>query len=136
MFSLSKSADCFEIVFSAELANVDKAHAATEEFITAVGIKDKAFDILLVMRELLNNAVIHGCKNLRDKKVRYSLEQFHDLIAMAVEDEGEGFDWKAAMEKELELESDHGRGMPIIKIYCSDFSFNKKGNSLIVKFNL
>ena len=135
MFNSAETTEGLNASFSADLINVDEADRVAREFLKPLNLKS-TFDILLVMRELLNNAVIHGCNRDNSKTVRFWLALDQHSLAIEVEDEGKGFDWQAVMNREPEVHWDHGRGIPIIKHYCSDIWFNEKGNRLKVKINL
>ena len=111
MFDTIEETGFLEIRFSAELTNVDRAALLTDRFLTEGNLRGHAFYIHLVMRELLNNAVIHGCGRDERKSVRYRIEVQGPNIIMQVEDEGDGFDWRAAKEKEVKLHEDRGRGV-------------------------
>ena len=136
MFNLLESANCLEATFSAELNNIDKASAVTKHFLETTNINYSSFDILLVMREALNNAVIHGCHRNTNKNVLYRVKLDQNELAIEVEDEGDGFDWRAIMKREPQPDWDHGRGFPILKHYCDHIYFNEKGNQLIIKIKI
>ena len=132
MFNLSEATNSIEATFSAELNNIEKADAITKHFLEATEINYSSFDVLLVMREALNNAVIHGCHRNTDKNVLYRLKLERNVLAIEVEDEGEGFDWRRIMKREPQPDWDHGRGFPILKHYSDHISFNEKGNRLFI----
>jgi len=136
MFTLSEKINYLEASFSAELNNIDKAGVVTEDFLASTNINYNSFDILLVMREALNNAVIHGCHSNVDKSVFYRVKLDRNELAMEVEDEGDGFDWRTILKREPRLDWDHGRGFPILKHYCDRICFNEKGNQLIIKIKV
>ena len=88
------------------------------------------FALDLVLRETLNNAVIHGNKRNSDLLVTFvfTIEQSH--MCVVVEDQGKGFDWRSTIKSSSDPEIDHGRGFPILSSYCSDISLNEKGNRI------
>lgn len=97
-------------------------------------IKKHAFAINLVLREGLTNAVRHGNAGDPDKNVKLSLDvSKNPLIKMAIEDQGDGFDWKQQQEAEPCDEDEHGRGMIIIESYFNSYSYNDKGNILYLE---
>ncbi|MFH1999854.1 MAG: ATP-binding protein [Planctomycetota bacterium] len=134
MFKVTVSKNRVRICLSAELVNVEKVDMETKLFLTDGGFDDIAFGACLVMRELVNNSIIHGSKENPRKRIRYCLEKREDGFEMSIEDEGEGFDWEAAMETVPSLSASHGRGMMILNAYCHDVRFNEKGNRISVKF--
>lgn len=134
MFRVTVSESGLQICLSAELENVDRVDAETKSFLTEYGLDDISFGAILVMRELVNNSIIHGCKEDPSKKVQYALGMTEDEVEMSVEDEGEGFDWEEAMATVPDLSASHGRGMMILNTYCNGVAFNEKGNAVSVKF--
>ncbi len=98
------------------------------------GIKQHAFAINLVLREGLTNAVRHGNENNPDKSVKLSLDVSNNpLIKIAIEDQGNGFDWKQQQDAEPLDEDEHGRGMIIIESYFTNYGYNEKGNILYLE---
>lgn len=88
------------------------------------------FTVELMLRELLNNAVVHGCSFNPDKRVACHLRAKPGRLVISIRDEGEGFDWAGRGDCESALESPNGRGLEIIKQFSHSFRFNRKGNSI------
>jgi serine/threonine-protein kinase RsbW len=84
----------------------------------------------LLVREALNNAVLHGCHANPEMKVRCSLRLKGNRLLIAVEDEGDGFDWRAARVKRAAAHAGSGRGMEILQRYANHVRFNQKGNGV------
>jgi anti-sigma regulatory factor (Ser/Thr protein kinase) len=82
----------------------------------------------LLVREALTNAVVHGCRNDPRKRVRCSLRLTGRRLLIAVEDEGDGFDWRAAAGHPAEIWDCSGRGMEILRIYADHVRYNDRGN--------
>ena len=134
-FQISQNKHRIDLVFSATLANVDRATDITKVFLISVGLEKQVFGILLGLREALNNAVLKGCKQNRQKTVLYHLEHQRDRLMLKVEDEGSGFDWRQHMGKRPDPTVETGRGLPILERYFDAIWFNEKGNKLVlIKF--
>jgi anti-sigma regulatory factor (Ser/Thr protein kinase) len=100
---------------------------------------DDPTNVLLVSRELLKNAVVHGNQNNRDKEVFYWLSRIgQDRFKLEVEDGGPGV--KAAnnetavknVEKLLSGDDIQGRGFTIIRSLSEQVFFNERGNKITV----
>jgi len=130
-----KTPKILKLPFPATLANVDKTTRKIEKFLTHAGIEDpsQSFNIVLGMREALNNAVTHGSKKDLNKTVCLTLRMEEGILTMEVEDEGDGFDWKVHMEKSLPSREESGRGLAIMKRFFTSMRYNQKGNKLIMK---
>ena len=86
----------------------------------------------LLLREALNNAVIHGCRGDAGKHVHCVLRLRGRRLLIAVRDEGEGFDWRATRQCDAALEDTSGRGVDILRRYATRIRFNDRGNSVMV----
>lgn len=136
-FRISRDNRHLELLFSASLDNIDRAAETVKEFLLDTGLTQLSFDVLLGLRESLNNAVINGsrggCRIDRNKNVACRLKRLPDRLMIEVEDEGEGFDWRAHLGKEPPpMEEESGRGLPILERYFETIWFNDKGNRLVL----
>jgi anti-sigma regulatory factor (Ser/Thr protein kinase) len=90
--------------------------------------------IMLVLKELLVNAVTHGCKDDPELEVRTDIRKLSETRFMVrVEDQGEGFDYRGL---NLELPEDPKsrlkRGYILINALADRIHFNSKGNCITV----
>ncbi len=122
--------------FSSTMENIDHVIIGAIDYLYSKmdGIKEHAFAINLVLREGLTNAIRHGNGNNPEKLVKLSLDiEENRLIKVAIEDQGDGFDWKSQLKAKLPEDEEHGRGMFIIDSYFNGYSYNDKGNILYLK---
>jgi serine/threonine-protein kinase RsbW len=84
----------------------------------------------LLVREALTNAVVHGCRQDPSKQVRCSLRLRGSRLFIAVDDDGEGFDWRTARNHRSSLTDSSGRGLEILRRYSNHVRFNDKGNAV------
>jgi len=125
-----------EIIFSAELESIDEIEHATRNFLALNVNSELLFNILLLMREALNNAVYHGCALDKTKLVRYALKLKNNSIIMEIEDEGRGFDWHQRLDSKAHSGSTHGRGLAIMKKFSSNMEYNDKGTLLTLTIHI
>ena len=95
-------------------------------------------NVLIAVTEAVNNAIIHGNKENKSKKVEISLKQYKNKLCFVVADEGVGFDESKIPDPTSanNLTNIKGRGVFLMK-NLSDKIFFKKGGSLIkLVFNL
>ena len=133
VFHIFHSPDRLDLSFSATLENVDKAAQETKRFLSRVHAEKHAFDVVLVLREALANAVLDGNKLDPNKMVTYAVHLEGDTLIMEIEDEGDGFDWRQHLGKDPPPHADSGRGVAIMEIYCQEVAFNDKGNKLVLR---
>jgi serine/threonine-protein kinase RsbW len=82
----------------------------------------------LLLREALTNAVVHGSGGDASKQVRCAIRMRRGRLSITVADEGEGFDWRSARDRQAPAVSSSGRGMEIFRAYATRVRFNRKGN--------
>ncbi|MBR6081101.1 MAG: cyclic nucleotide-binding domain-containing protein [Treponema sp.] len=112
----------------------------------------------MTLMELLTNAVEHGNLDIsyeektqwlmnggdimellkkksedpkyKDRKIRISYAIHEKASAFRIEDDGDGFDWKAMLEKKSREAETHGRGISISRQYVKKLAYNEKGNQV------
>jgi len=91
-----------------------------------------SFAAELLVREALTNAVVHGCRADPNKQIRCSLRLKRRRLLIAVEDDGDGFDWRAAWSHAAELTDCSGRGIEILRKYANRVRYNGRGNAVAI----
>ncbi|MBU0992425.1 MAG: ATP-binding protein [Proteobacteria bacterium] len=137
LFNIEKGQASISISLCSSMENIDRASSETKKFLDDNGFSGVAFDVCLVLREGLSNAVRHAHRSDPHKVIKYILTIMEEELMIEIEDEGEGFDWQAAMSHMGSMEQgsllEHGRGFKIMNQYFSEFRYNKKGNKLFLK---
>ena len=134
-FDSTQNKNQLAITFSARIDHVDRAADETKRFLASFGLDRQFFDVVVGLREALNNAVIRGCDQDQTKNVNYKMQYETDRLIVEVEDEGEGFDWQRYLGKEPPVLAESGRGLPIMEQYFEMIWFNETGNKVVlVKF--
>jgi serine/threonine-protein kinase RsbW len=91
------------------------------------------FDVELVLREALENAVVHGNQEDPGKKVhiRCRCEPGKE-ISIVVTDQGNGFDFGKIVGKGFttDLAAEHGRGIQLMKAFMDDVHFERDGSEV------
>ncbi len=117
------------LTLASDLVLVDRALAVLNEYFIEAGVED-TFELDLVCRELLNNAVVHGSRGRIDRNVFCRVSRpAPDFFRIAVADEGPGFD-HAAMDIRLPEDplTDRHRGLGLVKAFSKCIRFNAAGN--------
>jgi len=135
-FVLTQKADGLEIDMQASLALVDRAVDEVTEFCRNHGISRSLFAIVITMREGLTNAVRHGSSLAPDSPVRFSIFLADDTIHMEFEDKGPGFDWQTMIDTQAASDSEGGRGIEIMRKYCHNMAYSKRGCHLHLTIRL
>lgn len=117
---------------------------SVENFIDALKIQynigeDLYAEILTCVSEAVNNAVVHGNKEDKLKKVNVSLEvQNNKRMVFIISDEGEDFDYTILPDPTSpeNIEQLTGRGIYIIKQLAEKCIFNSRGNEIELHFKI
>ena len=103
--------------------------------------EDVFFKVEMALREVINNAILHGNKSDLDKKVyvRFNWKKTH--LRISVRDENtEKIDFKTITKKlkDNDVLSFNGRGILIIESYMDKVEFHpsSKGSEIILEKNL
>lgn len=96
-------------------------------------IPGKEADVRTALYEAVANAVIHGNREDVKKQVHISCRyEARDCVLIRVSDEGDGFDPKAVPDptRPENLESEHGRGIFLMKTYMDEVRYEKGGTEV------
>jgi anti-sigma regulatory factor (Ser/Thr protein kinase) len=94
--------------------------------------RPQRFAAELLVREALNNAAVHGCRSDPRKRFRCVLRLESGRLTIAVEDGGDGFDWRATLRRHAAASDDSGRGLGILLSYATRVRFNHAGNAVTI----
>ena len=121
--------------FASSLDQVELACRDLRIWLLAEGLQKHQFRIELILRESLNNGVLHG--NKKDERLRVELEVRHrrNWTWARVRDQGSGFDWRARIAgHQPSIENVNGRGLAIACQQAERVKFNRKGNQIFLLF--
>jgi serine/threonine-protein kinase RsbW len=91
------------------------------------------FDVELVLREALENAVLHGNQEDPGKKVHIRCRCGPgNEITIVVTDQGRGFDFGKIVGNGFTSDpaADHGRGIQLMKAFMDDVHFERGGSEV------
>ena len=121
---------------AATLADLDQLCAEVSACLTGPEVEPHTFALQLLLREALNNAVLHGCAGHPAGQVTCELTLSDTEARLVVGDSGPGFDWHTRLSDapgsgntcagNLEC----GRGLRIYQLYANALEFNAAGNQV------
>jgi serine/threonine-protein kinase RsbW len=88
-----------------------------------------ALGVFIAVNEGVNNAILHGNKEDRSKKVYLTMEELPNEIRIIIRDEGEGFITQDRPDT-IPWFEEHGRGFQLIQHYVDSYELNGLGNEL------
>ncbi|MDW7695349.1 ATP-binding protein [Flammeovirgaceae bacterium SG7u.111] len=93
-------------------------------------------NIMVAVTESVNNAIVHGNQNNKNKNVHISLEVNEANINFIIKDEGKGFDPKKLADPTAaeNINSPGGRGIFLIKHLADEVKFLSEGKEIKMTF--
>ncbi len=137
MFSMNEDTGSLTFIFSADMQLAERVVRICKNFMDELGISSFS-EFRLVLRELLINAIEHGCGNNKQKTVNCCIDHLNGWrFRIIVGDEGKGFDYRNLV---TDMSPDPGqirsRGYPLIKTFTDRIEFNEEGNWVTVYITL
>jgi serine/threonine-protein kinase RsbW len=93
-------------------------------------------NIMIAVTESVNNAIIHGNKNDRNKNVSISLTLNENILKFLVKDEGDGFDFQNLPDPTApeNIDKPSGRGIFLMKHLSDEVCFKENGKLVELSF--
>ena len=131
-----KNKTVFTMEVPSDLRKVKEVERVTEKIANLMKLKEDDKDSLAIaVTEIVANAITHGNKHDRKKKVTITFEYSDDTIVVTVADEGAGFDANK-IDNPLDPENllkESGRGIFIVKALMDEIKFIKGERGSIVR---
>lgn len=112
---------------------LDRLDEVLENIIRGLNIKEKYFELKLIMVEAINNAFIHGNKEDKNKPIFLDWKLKNNLFKVNVTDYGSGVK-DISIYRDISEENvlkENGRGLFLIRCFADEMLFI--GNSIIMK---
>lgn len=121
-----KGETSYQMIIGSDLKHVQRVEKMTEKIATSMNFSDEDKDSLAIaVTEIVGNAIVHGNKKDKDKKVTVDFEYENDKIIVLVQDEGAGFN-EQSVANPLEPENllkESGRGIFIVRALMDQVDF-------------
>ncbi|MCP4353526.1 MAG: hypothetical protein GY795_49380 [Desulfobacterales bacterium] len=133
MVNIFQDEDFIRFKFTSEIKLVNDVIQNVRSFLKLYSIENDS-EFVLILRELINNAIEHGNRKIKTLKIFTSIECIGERrFKIVVEDEGKGFDHKNI---DLSLPDDpnqvRNRGLSLVNAFSDQIEFNSKGNCITV----
>ena len=113
-----KNQDSYRMVIESDLNNIQKIEKITEKIAKYMRFSEEDQDSLAIsVTEIVGNAIVHGNKQDKSKKVIVDFGYKNDTITVSIQDQGEGFK-ESEIANPLEPENllkESGRGIFIVR---------------------
>jgi len=131
MLQIDKSEKNIAFLISSETSLVDNILKEAESFVGRANGENRS-GLMIVLRELLLNALIHGNKNVAERHIKCRIEKLEKArLRIEVEDEGSGFAYQS-IDMRLPENPRHlkRRGYVLINALSDRIEFNSSGNCI------
>ena len=126
-----------------KIPSIKENVSIVESFIENAGekikIKENIYgNVLVSVTEAVNNAIVHGNKEDKNKKVKIKLRKNKKSVRFVIEDEGCGFDYNNLPDPTSpeNVEKVKGRGVYLIKNLSDKTKFRNGGRVIDMLFKL
>ena len=119
--------------------NVSVVESFIENMGEKIEIEEAVYgNVLVSVTEAVNNAIVHGNKEDKTKKVKLELKKNKKSVRFVVEDEGFGFDHKNIPDptNPTNIDKIKGRGVFLIKSLSDKAKFKDGGRTVDMLFKL
>lgn len=122
---------------------LDKIFIQLKSILALETFSELKFDLEIAAREMLANAIEHGCtlaaeqnKILAAEPIKIKVRLTAAELTFQVEDPGPGFDWENYDLETMPEFSEKGRGLKMINSVADQIRFNQKGNIIKIYFKI
>ncbi|WP_253273987.1 ATP-binding protein [Flammeovirga sp. OC4] len=127
----------FKLKIPSLIENVRIAESFIDQARDEFNFNDDIYgNIMIAVTESVNNAIIHGNRNEKEKNVHLELDVSDKEISFTVEDEGKGFDYDSLPDPTApeNLDKPGGRGIFLIKHLADEIEFSNEGKAITLRF--
>jgi serine/threonine-protein kinase RsbW len=127
------------LTLSSDPSNINKVESYVDQIADRYQLnQEKHADLLISLTEAVNNAIIHGNKQDRTKKVSIKFAQTKVGLAVQVSDQGAGFNYNklpdpTSPERLCEC---GGRGVFLMNQLCDKIRYINGGSTVEMQFRL
>jgi len=117
--------------FPSSIEYLDKIERLSSKIAREAGFDESTVDdISIALTELVNNAIHHGNRDDRAKKVTVTFTQTPEALHIAIRDEGGGFEPEKLNDPlhPENLLADNGRGIYLVKALMDNVDYRFPGN--------
>ena len=118
-----------------DLSKLPEIELFLDDVMQQFNVKDDFLGIMSVpLQECVKNAMVHGNKCDKNKRVNIEIQCKRSKLQFSVTDEGQGFDYDSFLQKKTEQHQ--GNGLLLMKMLTEDLSFSKNGSQVSYKVNV
>ncbi len=125
------------ITINSDIEKLKVVETLVDTLSKKLGVSDEVYGKILISTvEAVNNAILHGNKGDRNKKVTIIMSADGNVLDITVTDEGEGFEYGNLPDPTdpKNIENLHGRGVFLMRRLADAIEYNSSGNEVKMRF--
>jgi serine/threonine-protein kinase RsbW len=131
-FEANGSKTFLKLDFSSCFKNIDAVIETVLNYLENEELKIDSFEINVVLRELLTNAIRHGNKCNESKKINFMLRIDGKKLQFFIKDQGPGFDPVKELNARSDILTPHGMGITILTSLGYHLEYDREEKYLVV----
>lgn len=139
-FSIQRTmSEILNIKIPSLLENIRVVESVIDQLREKYKLADDIYgNVTVAVTEAINNAIVHGNKNDKNKNISFRISIDKNNLSFSVEDEGIGFDYHDLPNPTApeNIEKLGGRGIFLIKHLADEVNFLANGSKIQLKFYL
>jgi serine/threonine-protein kinase RsbW len=130
MLSIIEETDSLNITMASRFEILEQALGECSQFLEQRNVSGNG-EPLLVLREMLNNALEHGNQLDPDKRIHIRMVVMNPaVVSLSVQDEGPGFQLSDIPRPGGSDQEETSKGLALIRHYAEKIVFNETGNKV------
>ena len=129
MYDIKRSDNSILVTMAANPASIDRADQDLTAELESALTDEELFEVRLLIRESLLNAVVHGSACDPNRHVSILVDWSDGDLQFTVRDDGPGFATPASPASPP-ADSERGRGLPILMTYSDEAVYDEGGRVL------
>ena len=129
-----------KLIIESKIENISLVEKAIDDCSAELKLCSEMYgNILISVIEVVTNAIIHGNKLDKTKKVFIGISCSDDKhMTFTIEDQGNGFNYEVVPDPTLpeNIEKPHGRGIFLMKNLANKVIFENKGSKVTLIFKI
>lgn len=126
-----------ELAIPSSFDAVPKVESLIDSVCSKVGVGESFGNVLIAVTEAVNNAILHGNKNVSNASVYIKSASNDNSFLFSIEDEGNGFDFLTLPDPTApeNIEKENGRGIFLMKNLADEVEFENNGRRVLIYFS-
>ena len=126
-----------ELAIPSSFDAVPKVESLIDSVCSKVGVGESFGNVLIAVTEAVNNAILHGNKNVSNACVYIKSASNDNSFLFSIEDEGNGFDFLTLPDPTApeNIEKENGRGIFLMKNLADEVEFENNGRRVLIYFS-